>query len=72
MKISRCITLMRSELELSKSELAQILCVSKSIITKWESNVRVPRREIINRLIDLCKKNQVSLTKDDFLSEYIN
>lgn len=59
----------RISLCLNHKEFADLLGVSAASISLYEKGERKPRFPIIRKLIELAKKQKISVTVEDFLSD---
>lgn len=51
----------RLKLNLTYADLAKLLEVSISCVSNWENKHRFPRPLYMKRIVELCKKNRISM-----------
>lgn len=59
MDFSKKLLLVRTKLNLSQTELGNLLNVSSVTISRWENNKAKPTRKVLVAFDELCKKNSI-------------
>ncbi len=71
MKYGRKIAELREQHQMSQQELADVLFVSRELVSKWENNTRRPNYEILKRLSEVfsVELSYFSSETESFISE---
>ena len=64
-KINEKITKIRIASKLSQKELAKLLNATQSTVSVWESSLRLPPYEVIEKLSEMGREYGIEFTLDD-------
>lgn len=69
MSSAQVVKKIRQSMCMEQEEFAHLLNITKSAICNYECGRRVPRFKIIKKMIEVAKKNGMSVTGDDFFKD---
>jgi DNA-binding transcriptional regulator YiaG len=69
MSTAEVIKKIRMTLCLEQKEFGELLGISYSSVSHYETSIRQPRLPVIRKLLELCKKHKIKVSIEDFLSE---
>ena len=69
MKFSEAVKAMRKQLKITQNELANMLHVTSTTISRWESDKANPNQLARTVLLDFCKTNKVDSSIVEDLKE---
>lgn len=69
MKFNEAVKAMRKQLKITQNELANMLHVTSTTISRWESDKAAPNKLARTVLIDFCKANNVDSSIIEDLKE---
>lgn len=67
MLYSETIKTLRHELDVNTTQFAAMVGVSEITVRSWETGIRQPKVDVVHRMIQLAKKQKITLKLKDFL-----
>lgn len=65
---SETVKRIRTELGVDAQAFANMLLLSKTAVTNYESGIRKPKRSVVFKIKELAKLNGIEVTIDDLMS----
>jgi len=69
MSSAQTVKKIRNNLCLDQEEFAQLLGITTSAVSNYETGRRFPRVDLIRKMIQLSNKNKLNFTLEDFFKE---
>ena len=63
------VKMIRQKLLLTQLEFSKKIGVSKQMISNYETKQNLPSMNMIKKLIELCRENNIEISADDFFKE---
>jgi transcriptional regulator with XRE-family HTH domain len=71
MKADTIIAKVRRELGINQTEFARLCGIgSTQMVSKYESGRTLPKLEVVMRVIEVARKNNIAITLEDFGGKY--